>query len=114
GVCVRCFFFSSRRRHTRLVSDWSSDVCSSDLVEAGNTIRLIAPPGRARTLTLSAGIWGAVWSPDGRFLAVATRHWPSATTLATRSEERRGGEGGGARGGAGAVSKRQAREEETR
>src|SRR5215213_5829035 len=25
------FFFSSRRRHTRLVSDWSSDVCSSDL-----------------------------------------------------------------------------------
>src|SRR5438093_12644269 len=29
---LRCFFFfSSRRRHTRLVSDWSSDVCSSDL-----------------------------------------------------------------------------------
>src|SRR5438046_3723521 len=27
------FFFSSRRRHTRLVSDWSSDVCSSDLVQ---------------------------------------------------------------------------------
>src|SRR5437016_9430853 len=29
------FFFSSRRRHTRLVSDWSSDVCSSDLTTAG-------------------------------------------------------------------------------
>src|ERR1019366_3630108 len=28
---VSCFF-SSRRRHTRLVSDWSSDVCSSDLI----------------------------------------------------------------------------------
>src|SRR5258706_2180304 len=28
------FFFSSRRRHTRLVSDWSSDVCSSDLTVA--------------------------------------------------------------------------------
>src|SRR5262245_62314826 len=27
-VCV--FFFSSRRRHTRCLSDWSSDVCSSD------------------------------------------------------------------------------------
>src|SRR5256885_15074307 len=26
-----CFFFSSRRRHTRLQGDWSSDVCSSDL-----------------------------------------------------------------------------------
>src|SRR5256885_15177836 len=28
------FFFSSRRRHTRLQGDWSSDVCSSDLMEA--------------------------------------------------------------------------------
>src|SRR5262249_25472740 len=28
-------FFSSRRRHTRLVSDWSSDVCSSDLGQSG-------------------------------------------------------------------------------
>src|SRR2546429_5448899 len=27
-----CFFFSSRRRHTRCSRDWSSDVCSSDLV----------------------------------------------------------------------------------
>src|SRR5690242_8912726 len=32
------FFFSSRRRHTRLTCDWSSDVCSSDLIDdfAGN------------------------------------------------------------------------------
>src|SRR5256885_10086546 len=29
SVCF--FFFSSRRRHTRLQGDWSSDVCSSDL-----------------------------------------------------------------------------------
>src|SRR5207249_7641075 len=29
GYC--CFFFSSRRRHTRSKRDWSSDVCSSDL-----------------------------------------------------------------------------------
>src|SRR2546422_7131661 len=28
------FFFSSRRRHTRCSRDWSSDVCSSDLVAA--------------------------------------------------------------------------------
>src|SRR5437763_7283583 len=26
------FFFSSRRRHTRYIGDWSSDVCSSDLI----------------------------------------------------------------------------------
>src|SRR6266508_1785014 len=29
-----CFFFSSRRRHTRWPRDWSSDVCSSDLLVA--------------------------------------------------------------------------------
>src|SRR3712207_8004365 len=28
----RCVFFSSRRRHTRYWRDWSSDVCSSDLI----------------------------------------------------------------------------------
>src|SRR5262245_62686975 len=32
SCCVRVFFFSSRRRHTRCLSDWSSDVCSSDLM----------------------------------------------------------------------------------
>src|SRR5258705_1550425 len=31
-MCSLLFFFSSRRRHTRCLSDWSSDVCSSDLV----------------------------------------------------------------------------------
>src|SRR5256886_10365340 len=29
---VHVFFFSSRRRHTRFDCDWSSDVCSSDLI----------------------------------------------------------------------------------
>src|SRR5256885_2861366 len=47
GVVVRTiislFFFSSRRRHTRLQGDWSSDVCSSDL--SGN-----APRVRSRRL----------------------------------------------------------------
>src|SRR5947199_346698 len=32
-----CFFFSSRRRHTRCLSDWSSDVCSSDLKSTPRT-----------------------------------------------------------------------------
>src|SRR5437016_8361379 len=55
------FFFSSRRRHTRLVSDWSSDVCSSDLLidvelrNAGARLQLaeirheIAQPERGRS-----------------------------------------------------------------
>src|SRR5438093_6694042 len=49
------FFFSSRRRHTRLVSDWSSDVCSSDLFEElvsvdseGAVLELFEPPGLER------------------------------------------------------------------
>src|SRR2546430_17282464 len=37
------FFFSSRRRHTRFDCDWSSDVCSSDLVAARDV--LVARPG---------------------------------------------------------------------
>src|SRR5258706_2771186 len=41
SACI-FFFFSSRRRHTRLVSDWSSDVCSSDLYLSGGRARDIA------------------------------------------------------------------------
>src|SRR5256885_13226873 len=51
------FFFSSRRRHTRLQGDWSSDVCSSDLrmsmMHAGKVLdsdtpaRLVAKRGAA-------------------------------------------------------------------
>src|SRR5205814_6163370 len=41
-----CFFFSSRRRHTRCLSDWSSDVCSSDLADVAEG-RLPRPRGLA-------------------------------------------------------------------
>src|SRR5262245_64315192 len=51
-LCVFVFFFfSSRRRHTRCLSDWSSDVCSSDL-----SVAFLFPgqgaqwPGMAREL----------------------------------------------------------------
>src|SRR3712207_9008056 len=37
--CIRyCYFFSSRRRHTRYWRDWSSDVCSSDLVDTAGSM----------------------------------------------------------------------------
>src|SRR2546427_11803949 len=47
------FFFSSRRRHTRFDCDWSSDVCSSDLVDVniGSTAFAYAsdrPKGRSQ------------------------------------------------------------------
>src|SRR5437763_585909 len=38
------FFFSSRRRHTRYIGDWSSDVCSSDLLlvnQAGGSLGVL-------------------------------------------------------------------------
>src|SRR6266850_3085573 len=43
------FFFSSRRRHTRLQGDWSSDVCSSDLScgRAGAAIRPDRKPSKS-------------------------------------------------------------------
>src|ERR1039458_10647310 len=43
------FLFSSRRRHTRCLSDWSSDVCSSDLFEQ---IRMYAKTDVAVSLRL--------------------------------------------------------------
>src|SRR5690625_1154320 len=37
-MCCSFFFFSSRRRHTRWPRDWSSDVCSSDLIRGGTVL----------------------------------------------------------------------------
>src|SRR6266496_4600216 len=45
------FFFSSRRRHTRSLRDWSSDVCSSDL---GLGRSVIAISSRNADATISA------------------------------------------------------------
>src|SRR5437870_13516721 len=59
------FFFSSRRRHTRWPRDWSSDVCSSDL------------------LTRMARL--------AREAQLATRAFEQARTPVVRSEERRVG-----------------------
>src|SRR3989442_11224969 len=47
AILVRCFFFSSRRRHTRCGRDWSSDVCSSDLERVSDLGQSVAAPGLA-------------------------------------------------------------------
>src|SRR5947199_10140157 len=51
------FFFSSRRRHTRCLSDWSSDVCSSDLRSCHRAARgsRLARNGETRC-TLHGGV----------------------------------------------------------
>src|SRR5256885_387027 len=59
------FFFSSRRRHTRLQGDWSSDVCSSDLIWVAEQLDLIGHIDRA------CGNLGAKNGPSVGELAVA-------------------------------------------
>src|ERR1039458_6084784 len=62
--CALCFFFSSRRRHTRCLSDWSSDVCSSDLVGKNSPMRC-GDPCSPRT----GRCWGcgSILFTDGRY-----------------------------------------------
>src|SRR5688500_20328399 len=67
-------FFSSRRRHTRLQGDWSSDVCSSDLC---------------------AWPWGA--TTGSRAIATRRSTTPTTSSCGWRSEERRVGKEGGQR-----------------
>src|SRR6266446_2959226 len=53
NVFRKLFFFSSRRRHTRLQGDWSSDVCSSDLAMA----RVNVPGMFVYAGTIKPGYW---------------------------------------------------------
>src|SRR5688500_20395958 len=95
---MRVFFFSSRRRHTRLQGDWSSDVCSSNLVVvigggyAGiNAARELARRGVAVTLieTHTLG-WGASTRNGG--IVHAGYKWSARQLI-----ERYGPEAGAAR-----------------
>src|SRR5207249_1881855 len=69
------FFFSSRRRHTRSKRDWSSDVCSSDLVGTFNqSVGLVEwdPVAGASTMRSDSGGGGLVsTSADHSKLLVA-------------------------------------------
>src|SRR5262249_58125798 len=97
--------FASRRRHTRWVSDWSSDVCSSDLTTSGRSASARdLTTGRERTLT-DPKLWDVrvAATPDGRLAATTgndskVRLWEVATGR-ERSEERRVGKEGKCRWG---------------
>src|SRR5688500_19781792 len=75
------FFFSSRRRHTRLQGDWSSDVCSSDLTRFLRTSALLETAGVPVPRVLAS-------SCDKGWMLVEDL---GPETLAERSEERRVG-----------------------
>src|ERR1039458_2696985 len=55
-----CIFFSSRRRHTRCLSDWSSDVCSSDLMLWKRASPAGGFCGLASGTAASIGMWAWV------------------------------------------------------
>src|SRR2546430_10910313 len=61
---MMCFFFSSRRRHTRFDCDWSSDVCSSDLDASGSAARGELSTARTEVFR-GPGIQGAWRLPAG-------------------------------------------------
>src|SRR2546426_7316110 len=83
------FFFSSRRRHTRLQGDWSSDVCSSDLARCwrwatssvsspqGGNCRMgeWAPAVGVIGLALVIGATLVLTGPVGRAVAEWIRGW---------------------------------------
>src|SRR5262249_59582779 len=99
---VLVFFFSSRRRHTRLVSDWSSDVCSSDLPMLRGIWRRPARRARSRTSAAQLGcskFIGSVIPVSVRRPIMRKRLLQAATRRG--SEERRVGKGGRVGGGAG-------------
>src|SRR5205814_8838270 len=71
------FFFSSRRRHTRCLSDWSSDVCSSDLAAVAPAAPPTAEAG-ARALSGNAARIAALVIGLAGIGAVAIRNALSA------------------------------------
>src|SRR6266850_4853255 len=74
------FFFSSRRRHTRLQGDWSSDVCSSDLLRSAEErvgrVRRRPPGARSRRRVPRAGPRRTRLQPARRAAAAAARGRP--------------------------------------
>src|SRR5258707_10903809 len=75
-ITIFFFFFSSRRRHTRYWRDWSSDVCSSDLLAVLTGAGLLTAAGQLLLTRLSSGnsidVTTAIWFHAGRLPAWRT------------------------------------------
>src|SRR5690606_40199148 len=99
------FFFSSRRRHTRFSRDWSSDVCSSDLVaelvpRVSRTNDVADSHYSLRLNSDRSGALAGAGAGAGRARTLAQRQLHRANE---RSEERRVGKERSARGAGGRV-----------
>src|SRR5256886_11243407 len=85
-----CFFFSSRRRHTRFDCDWSSDVCSSDLSaieESSASVGTLLPIFLLISSSAPRCARRSLSSENRRALLSAFAAWRASE----RSEERRVG-----------------------
>src|ERR1039457_6840517 len=102
-------FFSSRRRHTRLQGDWSSDVCSSDLIRTCWNCQCILRHRTASRSSLYEGHPDPVVAGICRLHPVHRHRYPTAQTihlvmdnLSSHTQKARtapfGEEGGGALG----------------
>src|SRR5258706_3967238 len=85
------FFFSSRRRHTRLVSDWSSDVCSSDLPYSFGLDAPWSADEKLYGLQRALSGLGTRTLPQVQASAPGLPHFLISTYDYDRSEERRVG-----------------------
>src|SRR5256885_11765339 len=83
------FFFSSRRRHTRLQGDWSSDVCSSDLA-AGRNMNRLSPRRTQMHLDAPLGEIPERLVPEAAQIKIRAQ-LPVDARQQIRSEERRVG-----------------------
>src|SRR5690554_7186662 len=89
-MCCFLFFFSSRRRHTRCGRDWSSDVCSSDLLTELFFQTKISYNEEAQAI-LSESQVPEVLTTFKNKLNVLENWEPLEIKAAVRSEERRVG-----------------------
>src|SRR5688500_19456865 len=83
---IYLFFFSSRRRHTRLQGDWSSDVCSSDLADENAAAVAGKKAGEVFGLAICAENIEDDPNNTTRFLVIGAQE-----VAPSRSEERRVG-----------------------
>src|SRR5690606_39615221 len=85
------FFLSSRRRHTRFSRDWSSDVCSSDLVRVVAILPACAPRPVGSWLSTHECLRHLVERGHDVVAVAARTYEPAYTHEGVRSEERREG-----------------------
>src|SRR5256885_10489305 len=89
------FFFSSRRRHTRLQGDWSSDVCSSDLIPYPRGLVGHSDADAVAHALMDAVLGAAGLGDIGQMFPPTDPRWREADSLdllkRARSEERRVG-----------------------